>query len=293
MKKTNHNTHHPENSPTNRCGMMDTDDEAAGRLKSTDLHRIIVAALEGHEKQPIHYHASRNNYTSLMCASYMANHPCENVARSPIFKQQKIQTTNNLDDNSFSLSKTRSKIHKLQPEHLEETLIEKPIILPRTNGPNENQNGDQRGVSTLICMDETYRILLNISKVMFTKKQFMYLIETIQLYHFTDEQWNNLKAILIDNKDGFTDDQWKTVNHLLSENRLNDEQFRIFVDMLDTSTQKLVLLHAGGGTGKTFVTCKIFEELARWNEICCCTCPTGVGALYLPQGQKFHVQVLQ
>jgi hypothetical protein len=43
MKKTNHNTHHPENSPTNRCGMMDTDDEAAGRLRSTDLNRIIVA----------------------------------------------------------------------------------------------------------------------------------------------------------------------------------------------------------------------------------------------------------
>jgi hypothetical protein len=38
------------------------------------------------------------------------------------------------------------------------------------------------------------------------------------------------------------------------------------VDMLDTSTQKLVLLHAGGGTGKTFVTCKIFEELASQNE---------------------------
>jgi hypothetical protein len=44
---------------------------------------------------------------------------------------------------------------------------------------------------------------------------------------------------------------------------LNYEQFEIFVDMLDTSIQKLVFLHAGGGTGKTFVTCKIFEELAR------------------------------
>jgi hypothetical protein len=30
IKKTNHDTHHPENSPTNRCGAMDTDDEAAG-----------------------------------------------------------------------------------------------------------------------------------------------------------------------------------------------------------------------------------------------------------------------
>jgi hypothetical protein len=70
------------------------------------------------------------------------------------------------------------------------------------------------------------------------------------LNHFTDEQWDNLKAILIDKRDGFTDDQWKTVFCLLSENRLNDEQFRIFVNMLDTLTQKLVLLHAGGGTGK-------------------------------------------
>jgi hypothetical protein len=58
--------------------------------------------------------------------------------------------------------------------------------------------------------------------------------------------------------------------------------------MLETSTQKLVLLHAGGGTGKTFVTFKIFEELAKQNEICHCTCPSGVGALHLPQGQTFH-----
>jgi hypothetical protein len=76
-----------------------------------------------------------------------------------------------------------------------------------------------------------------------------------------------LKAILIDHKDRFTDDQWKIVFHLLSENRLNNEQFGIFVDMLDTSTQKLVFLHAGGGTEKTFVTYKIFEELARQNKI--------------------------
>jgi hypothetical protein len=81
--------------------MMDTDDEATGRLRSTDLHLMIVAAPEGHEKQPIHYHALRNNYTSLMCASYTANHPYENLARSPIFKQQNIHTTNNLDDDFF------------------------------------------------------------------------------------------------------------------------------------------------------------------------------------------------
>jgi hypothetical protein len=80
MKKTNHDTHHPENSLTNRCGTMDTDDEAAGQLRSTDLHHIIVAALEGHEKQPTAYHALRNNYISLLCASYLANHPYEHAA---------------------------------------------------------------------------------------------------------------------------------------------------------------------------------------------------------------------
>jgi hypothetical protein len=218
----------------------------------------------------------------------MANHPYENVARSPIFMQQNVQTSNNLDDDSFSLSKMRSEIHKFKPEDLEETIFEKPTTQPGTNGPNENQIVDQGGVSTLTCMDKTYRILLSISQAMFTKKQLKYLIETMQLYHFTDDQLNNLKAILIDNRDGFTDDQWKIVFHLLSENRLNDKQFQIFVDMLDTSTQKLVLLHTGGGTGKTFVTCKIFEELARQNKICHCMCPTGVGALHLPQGQTFH-----
>jgi hypothetical protein len=169
MKKTNHNTHHPEHSSTNRCGMIDTDDEAAGRLRSTDLHCIIAAALEGHDKKPIHYHALRNNYTSLMCASYMVNHPYENVARSPIFKQRNIQSTNNLDDNGFSLSKMRSEIHKLKSQDLEETIIEKPTSHPRTNGPNEIQIRDQRGLSTLICMDETYRILLSIIQAMFTK----------------------------------------------------------------------------------------------------------------------------
>jgi hypothetical protein len=110
----------------------------------------------------------------------------------------------------------------------------------------------------------------------------------MQICHFTDEQWDNLKAILIDHRNGFTDDQQNTIFHLLYENRLNDEQFRIFVNMLDTSTQKLVFLHAGGGTGKTLVTCRFFEELALRNQICHCTCPTGVGALHLPQGQTFH-----
>jgi hypothetical protein len=114
MKKANHNIHHPENSPINSFGPIDTDDEAAGQLQSTDLHCIIVAALEGWEKKSVYYHVLRNNYTSLMCASYMANHPYENVARSLVFKQQNIQTTDVLDEYSFSLSRMRSEIHKFE-----------------------------------------------------------------------------------------------------------------------------------------------------------------------------------
>ena len=143
-------------------------------MRSTDLHCIIVAALEGHEKKPIHYHALRNNCTSLMCASYMANHPFENLARSPIFKQQNIHITNNLDDDCFPSTEMRLEIHKLKPDDLEETIIEKPKTHPGTNGPNEIQIRDQRGVSTLICMNETYRILLSISQAMFTKTNFSF-----------------------------------------------------------------------------------------------------------------------
>ncbi len=47
-------------------------------------------------------------------------------------------------------------------------------------------------------------------------------------------------------------------------------------------------MHAGGGMGKTFVTCKIFEKLFMRGEVCRCTCPTGVGASHLPQGRTFH-----
>jgi hypothetical protein len=155
----------------------------------------------------------------------------------------------------------RSEIHKLKPEDLEETIIEKSTTHSGINGPNETPIGDQRGLSTFICTNERYKILLCFSQILFTKKQFEYLIETIQLCHSTDEQWNSLKVILIDHRDRFTDDQWKTVFHLLSENALNNEQLGIFVDMLDTSTQKLVLLHAGGGSGKPLSHVK---SLKRW-----------------------------
>ena len=73
--------------------------------------------------------------------------------------------------------KMRSEIHKLIPENLEKTIIEKPTTHPGTNGPNENKNGDWNKMSTLICREKTYRILLSISHTKFTKKQFKYLID--------------------------------------------------------------------------------------------------------------------
>jgi hypothetical protein len=72
-----------------------------------------------------------------MCASYLGNHPYENTAQSPIFIQQNITSTNNLDENTFSLSKMRSEIHQLKPEDLEETNIGKSTTHSGTNGPNE------------------------------------------------------------------------------------------------------------------------------------------------------------
>jgi hypothetical protein len=37
---------------------------------------------------------------------------------------------------------------QIKTEDLEETMIEKPTSYPGTNGPNEIQIGDQRGLST-------------------------------------------------------------------------------------------------------------------------------------------------
>jgi len=121
-----------------------------------------------------------------------------------------------------------------------------------------------------------------------TDQKDQYLIIQLKTYCLNDFQLTEFKLILNAHINSFTDDQWSQVQYLLSHDRLNDGQLSIFTDMIDTSQQKMVLLHAGGGTGKTFVTGKIFEELFMRGEICHCTCPTGVGASHLPQGRSFH-----
>ena len=57
--------------------------------------------------------------------------------------------------------------------------------------------------------------------------------------------------------------------------------------MIDTSKEKLVLLHAGEGTGNICYM-QFFEELFMHGQVCHCTCPTGVGASHLPQRRTFH-----
>jgi hypothetical protein len=76
----------------------------------------------------------------------------------------------------------------------------------------------------------------------------------LKTYRLNDIKWTEFESILNAHNFFFTDDQWSQVPYLLSHDRLNDGQFSIFTDMMDTSQQKLVLLHAGGGTRKTFVT---------------------------------------
>jgi hypothetical protein len=53
-----------------------------------------------------------------MRSSYLGNHPYESTAQSPIFMQKNIVSMNNLNENTFSLTKMRLEIHKLQPEDL-------------------------------------------------------------------------------------------------------------------------------------------------------------------------------
>jgi hypothetical protein len=65
--------------------------------------------------------------------------------------------------------KMRSEIHKLNPEDLEDSIIEKSITQSGTNGPNEDPIGGQKGASTYVCTDETYKLLFGISQTTFMK----------------------------------------------------------------------------------------------------------------------------
>ncbi len=98
-------------------GVTNMDDEATGQLSIIDLHCIIMAAVKGHDKQHLAYHASTNNYiSSLMCSSNLKNHNIKGTTSSPISMQHNIMHSANLTENTISLTNLRSAIHKLQPK---------------------------------------------------------------------------------------------------------------------------------------------------------------------------------
>ncbi len=106
----------------------DLDDEAAGRLSSTDLYHITTAALEGHNKGCLAYHALKNNYTSLMCSYNLTHRIHEATPPSPVFMQHNIFDNAKLSKNISSLKDMRTAIHKLLPEDLENPIKENVCI---------------------------------------------------------------------------------------------------------------------------------------------------------------------
>ncbi len=119
------------------------------------------------------------------------------------------------------------------------------------------------------------------------EKYFEYLIKKMQMCHFADEQWNNLKMILIDHRDGFTDDQWKTVFPLLSENRLNDEQFGLFCGYAWYFNTEIGITACRGGDRKNLFVNFWRVSFAQWNLLLHVSNQCGCFALttrpYFPQ----------
>ena len=100
-------------------------DEAAGKLSHSDLHRIITAALEEGYKQQQAYRALANNYASLMCSFEMTIKPDTKSIASSIYKQTKHVHLEQDKENTVSLTEMQTAIHKLQPQDLEFSIPEK------------------------------------------------------------------------------------------------------------------------------------------------------------------------
>jgi hypothetical protein len=218
------------------------------------LHRIITAALEGKQKQQHAYHALANNYASLMSSFKLKFHSEKESITSSIFIQNECEHLEDDTENAISLSKMRAAIHKLQPQDLEFHIPEKTTTHIGNIGPKEIMKDNPSGTTFHPCPNNIYHQLLDIIQMIFTDQQYQYLIIQLKTYSLNDAQWNGFKSTMNSYTNSFTDNQWIQVQNLLSHDQLNDGQFNIFTDVIDTSRQKLVLLHAGGGTGKTFVT---------------------------------------
>ena len=93
---------------------------------------------------------------------------------------------------------------------------------------------------------------------------------------------------------GINDPEFKTEELNLNMDctgmvKLTAQQKDVLTAMLEcTRKQKLMLLHSGGGTGKSMIVKQLNYHLTSMGFHQANTCPTGVGASQLPNGRTFH-----
>ena len=151
----------------------ENDDEAAGRLHPMELHHIIAAAVEGHNnKKQVAYCALRKNYSSLMCSSTLKTDIHEETVSSPIFIQHTFIHDAKEVPHTISLTEMRAAIHKLQPEDLEQPIVENPTSTIGTNGPNKNPLENLAHISIQSCTSQIYQEILTIIHTPFSKEQY-------------------------------------------------------------------------------------------------------------------------
>jgi hypothetical protein len=157
-------------------------------LSSTDLYPVTTAALEGHVKQRLAYHALKNNYTSLMCSSNLTHRIHKTTPPSPVFMQHNYLDNAKLSKNISSLKDMRTAIHKLLPEDLENPINDNVAFTSGDQGSNEGPIEDHSGTTLVSCTCGAYQELFDIVHKAFSVEQFEYLIHQIWKYRFTNEQ---------------------------------------------------------------------------------------------------------
>ncbi|CAM9804630.1 unnamed protein product [Lampetra planeri] len=75
----------------------------------------------------------------------------------------------------------------------------------------------------------------------------------------------------------------------VARSSLTEAQLAIVKFIMDDAGQKLCLMHAGGGTGKSFIINHLQREHEHNNKVQVNCCPTGTGAIKLPNGRTFHM----
>jgi hypothetical protein len=155
-----------------------------------------MAALKGHIKQCLAYHALSNNYTSLMCSSNLTHHTHKATSPSPVFMQHNILDNAKLSKNITSLKDMRTAIHKLLPEDLEKSIKENVASTLGDQGPSEGPIEDHSGTTLVSWTCDAYKELFDIVHAAFSMGHFEYVIYQIWKYRLTNEQWSKLKTIL-------------------------------------------------------------------------------------------------